>query len=190
LTGHRPQRLIAALPSSTFSPHETDMANCGYCGTKILFGGSRMGDQRYCNATCAQRGALLNLSRQLPDTTINQQLWSVHQGRCPKCTGAGPVDVHTSYRVYSFLVMTRWVNTPQVSCRACGVKSQMTGAGLSLLLGWWGFPWGLIMTPVQIGRNIAAACSPPDPTKPSSQLERLVRVNIAAQVARKAPAAT
>jgi hypothetical protein len=164
------------------------MAKCAYCNATIVFGGSRIGDQRYCNATCAQRGNLLALSRQVPDTVISQQLWNVHQGQCPKCKGPGPVDVHTSYKVYSFLIMTRWVNTPQVSCRACGVKSQMGSLATSLLLGWWGFPWGLIMTPVQIVRNITGATSGPDPARPSPALEKLVRVNIAANAARAAKA--
>jgi hypothetical protein len=159
------------------------MAKCGYCGATIVFGGSRIGDQRYCNAACAQRGKFLALSRQLPDAVVNQQVLAVFQGRCPKCGGSGPVDVHTSYKVYSFLILTRWVNTPQVSCRPCGVKKQMAGAAISLFLGWWGFPWGLIMTPVQIGRNLAGAFSSADPARPSDKLERLVRVNIAAKAA-------
>jgi hypothetical protein len=160
------------------------MAACAYCGATILFGGSRIGNQRFCNATCAQRGNWLALSRQLPDAEVNQQVLAVFQGRCPQCGGSGPVDVHTSYKVYSFLIMTRWVNTPRVSCRSCGVKKQMAGAGISLLLGWWGFPWGLIMTPVQIGRNLAEAWSSPDPTRPSGKLEKLVRVNLASRAAR------
>jgi hypothetical protein len=164
------------------------MAACAYCGTTIVFGGSRSGNLRYCNATCAQRGSLLALSRQIPEPVVQEKVFAVHQGHCPKCGGSGPVDVHTSYRVYSFLIMTRWVNTPQVSCRRCGLKQQMTAAAISLLLGWWGFPWGLIMTPVQIVRNLSGAFSGPDPLRPSATLDRLVRVNIASQSARPAAA--
>jgi hypothetical protein len=166
------------------------MSKCAYCGATIVFGGSRVGDQRYCNSTCAQRGALLALSRQMPESVINQQVLTVHQGHCPQCGGSGPIDVHTSYKVYSFLVITRWMNTPQISCRPCGVKKQMTGLAISLVLGWWGFPWGLIMTPVQIVRNLSGAFSGPDPIRPSDQLERLVRVNIARKSLRPAPVAT
>jgi hypothetical protein len=165
------------------------MATCAYCGATIVFGGSRAGNLRYCNATCAQRGSLLALSRQIPDAEIRQQVWAVHQGQCPQCSGSGPVDVHTSYKVYSFLVMTRWVNTPRVSCRSCGVKKQMGGLAVSLFLGWWGIPWGLIMTPVQIVRNLTGAMSGPDPGRPSPALEKLVRVNAASRLVRAAPAA-
>ena len=164
------------------------MANCAYCGTSILFGGRRVGESRYCNATCQQRGALMTISQQVPAPVIQQQVWNIHQGRCPRCGGTGPVDVHTSYRVFSMLIITRWMNTPEVSCRKCGVKKQVTSIGFSLLLGWWGIPWGLIMTPVQIARNIGAMSGGPDATKPSERLERLVRVNIGAQAARAAAA--
>jgi hypothetical protein len=67
------------------------------------------------------------------------------------------------------------------------MKSQLTGTAFSLVLGWWGFPWGLLFTPVQTARNIAGMVSPPEPSKPSPQLEKIIRMAIAAQ-ARKQPA--
>ena len=82
------------------------------------------------------------------------KLW---QGQCPKCHGPGPVDLYKSFRVHSLVFMTQWKTLPQIACRSCGRKAQLTDALYSLALGWWGFPWGLLMTPVQIGRNIAGA---------------------------------
>lgn len=96
------------------------------------------------------------------------------------------MDVHVSYWVWSLLVLTQWKTTPQVSCRACGVKKQLAGAAFSLGLGWWGIPWGLLMTPLQIVRNLTAVFNGPEPTQPSPQLERVLRVNIGAQAARAA----
>jgi hypothetical protein len=58
-------------------------------------------------------------------------------------------------------------------------------AAFSLAFGWWGIPWGLTLTPVQIGRNLFAVASPPDPSKPSARLERIVRMNIAAEAVRQ-----
>ena len=157
------------------------MAKCNYCGTTILFGGARDGELRYCNARCQQSGRLLAVSNQIPAAQIQEQLWKLHQGACPKCGGSGPVDVHKSYQVWSALVLTRWSSLVQVSCRSCGLKKQLADAGFSLLLGWWGFPWGLIVTPIQVGRNIWSATQPPEPTKPSPQLERALRLTIARQ---------
>jgi hypothetical protein len=93
-----------------------------------------------------------------------------------------------SYRVWSALVITNWSNLQQISCRRCAVKSQLGSALFCLVLGWWGFPWGLIMTPVQIFRNLGAAMDSPDLSQPSDRLERLVRVNIAGQLAASRPA--
>jgi len=156
------------------------MAACAACNTTILFGGVRDGDARYCNNTCHQRGYLLQVAQQIPPETLRNQTQAVFHGSCPKCQGPGPIDVHTSYRVYSALIVTSWQNTPQISCRSCGVKSQIGNAVFSLFLGWWGFPWGLIMTPVQITRNIVAMFSKAHVDAPSEELHRLVSINLAA----------
>src|SRR5262249_51117228 len=130
-----------------------------------------------------QRGALLALSHQVPDNIVQQQVWSLHQGTCPKCGGSGPVDVHVSYRIWSALLMTSWASRLQLSCRPCGRKSQAADAFYSLFLGWWGFPWGLILTPVKISQNLIALAKPPDPSKPSDRLEKIVRLRMAEQAA-------
>lgn len=158
------------------------MVQCGYCGTTIVFGGKRDGDVRYCNAECQQRGAFAAVARHLPDDVVSEHVWKVHQGVCPKCGGCGPVDVHTSYRVWSALVLTSWCNTPHVTCASCGTKARLIDAGFSLLLGWWGFPWGLVMTPVPVFRNIAGMMRRTDQTRPSPQLAQIIRLRIAAHL--------
>jgi hypothetical protein len=158
------------------------MASCDYCGTTILFEGRKAGGQRFCNERCHQAGALFALSQRLPQHLIQQRVWELHQGLCPKCHGSGPVDVHTSYRVWSALIMTSWANRPHVSCRSCGRKAQLADATFSLVLGWWGMPWGLIMTPVQVGRNVIGMVKSQDTTRPSAHLEKLLRLELAAQV--------
>ena len=112
-----------------------------------------------------------------------------HQGQCPKCNGSGPVDVHVNHKVWSALFLTQWSSTPQISCRSCGIKSQMAGAFFSLFLGWWGFPWGLLLTPIQIGRNVFGMVRPPEPSKASSQLEKIVRMTLASQAVQRQQAA-
>jgi hypothetical protein len=73
-----------------------------------------------------------------------------------------------------------------VSCKSCGDKSQIGGILSSALLGWWGFPWGLIMTPVQICRNIAGMMRKVDNTMPSEDLTRVARIHLASQVSQAA----
>jgi predicted nucleic-acid-binding Zn-ribbon protein len=155
------------------------MAACNACGTTILFGGTKIDEGRYCNARCANRGQLLSISRQIPASVVSDSVSKIFHGACPKCQGAGPVDVHASYRVWSAVVMTQWQSFQQISCRSCGVKKQLGDALFCLLLGWWGFPWGLIATPIQITRNLAGAMKNQSESGPSPKLENAVRIMLA-----------
>jgi hypothetical protein len=161
------------------------MAACTTCNSTILFGGVKDGDLRFCNATCHANGPLVLTAQQLPPDVVRHQTAAVYHGQCPKCEGPGPVDVRRSYRIWSFFLMTSWKNPSQISCRRCGVKKQMADALFSLFLGWWGFPWGILMTPVQITRNIIAAVRNPPATGPSPELERAVALSIAIEAAKR-----
>jgi len=71
--------------------------------------------------------------------------------------------------------------TLTLKCRRCAVKSQVGNLFFSGILGWWGFPWGLIFTPVQVGRNFMAIFTPPDPSQPSDKLVQAARIQLASQ---------
>ena len=161
------------------------MAKCDYCGTTILFGGVRDDDLRFCDEKCHQNGFALVLSRKISQDFVNEQAKVVHQGLCPKCKGNGPIDVHTSYRIYSLLLFTSWSSIPNICCRSCGIKSQISNCIFSFLFGWWGFPWGFLITPVQVVRNIAGILKGPDGANPSEKLNNLVRNLIAQQLIEK-----
>lgn len=156
------------------------MAQCSTCGTSIVFGGVRDGTRRFCNAGCRKRGVVFQVADQIPEDVVAKYVKDVHEGDCPKCGGPGPVDVHTSHSVWSAMVMTSWKSNPELCCAGCGSKARVNGALMSGLLGWWGFPFGLIITPFQIFRNVAGLISPPDPMTPSPELENLVRTRLAA----------
>jgi endogenous inhibitor of DNA gyrase (YacG/DUF329 family) len=158
------------------------MAACDYCGAMILFGGKKSENFRFCSDRCQQAGILLDASKQVPDDLVQQRIWNLHQGTCPQCQGRGPIDVHTSYRIWSALIFTSWRNQPHIVCRSCGTKAQLRDAAVSLLLGWWNVPRGLVMTPVQLSRNFAAIFSTKDPSRPSPTLEKLVRIELAAKL--------
>lgn len=158
------------------------MAQCSSCGSTILFGGVSDGGHRFCNEKCHQNGFYLTMAHEVPDQLVASQVTALHQGACPKCNGPGPVDIHTAHYVWSILVMTSWHSTPQLCCRSCGTKAKLGGAAVSALVGWWGFPWGLIVTPIQIARNTYGLFSGPDPQRPSDQLQQMIRLNLAAQL--------
>jgi hypothetical protein len=109
---------------------------------------------------------------------IREQVREIHQGNCPRCGASGPVDLHTSYWVWSALFFTRWGSSPLICCRKCGRTEQIKASLFSLFLGWWGFPWGILMTPFQIIRNLMGIFGGPSDTKPSENLYMVVHKHI------------
>jgi hypothetical protein len=118
-----------------------NMARCGYCGETIVFGGVTAGDLRFCNNKCLEKARVAASRAPIPDEAVADLARQIHAGPCPRCQGAGPVDVHMAYWVWSALAFTRWGNRQQVSCRGCAVKTQAGRLALSAVFGWWGFPW-------------------------------------------------
>jgi len=159
------------------------VASFAYCQATIVFGGKQEGNLRFCNERCLIRGRLLVRSQSLPQGNVDAFVQKLHMGACPQCQGPGPVDVFTAHQVWSALFLTSWKSSAQSSCKSCGTKSQVKALLLSLVLGWWGFPWGLVMTPVQIVRNVRGMMRTPDPLRASPELERLARVQLASQQA-------
>ena len=158
------------------------MASCAYCNSFIFFGGKKQGDLRFCNAECQRKGYLAVVAAHLPTVQVAQHVSAVHRGTCPSCGKEGPIDVHTSYRIYSALLFTSWSSRPAICCKSCGLKKKIGDLFFSLVLGWWGLPWGIIMTPVQLMRNLFAIFNGPNPSEPSAALENLLRLHIAEQM--------
>jgi hypothetical protein len=158
------------------------MPKCDHCSTTILFGGEKRNGYRFCNNDCLQKGAQQFLVEPLPDELVTKLIDSIHHGSCPKCGGAGPIDVHTSHQVWSIVVFTSWKSKPQLCCRTCGIKAKLGDSVFSAVAGWWGFPWGMIATPVQIGRNLVGIVGSRNGAGPSVDLEHFVRRNFAGEV--------
>lgn len=155
------------------------MHSCAHCGTTVLFGGTKVDGVRYCDQRCATGDSQLRAAQALPEEVVQRALHEVVEGDCPVCHGPGPVDAFTSHYVLSMIVATRWSNRPRLSCRACATKAQLGGVAYSFFLGWWGVPWGLVLTPVQIGRNLVGLARQANPHQPSPLLETMVRNRLA-----------
>jgi hypothetical protein len=158
------------------------MTTCDYCGSTIIMGGVRVEHQRFCNQKCAGNAHVLRVSQNLPADVLEKKIDEAWRGNCPKCKGAGPVDVHKFHQVWSALVLTRWTSNAQVSCRSCATKRQAGALAFSLFFGWWGFPWGLVLTPVQVTRNIMAMAGGPNSSAPSPELRKLMKVHVGSQI--------
>ena len=157
------------------------MASCDSCGTTIVFGGVKDGDFRFCNKKCHSDGQVIITAQQLPESLVSKHVQLIYAGPCPKCNGTGPVDVHTSHSIWSLVFLSSWKSQPQISCRTCGVKSQILGTLSSLLFGWWGFPWGLLVTPIQISKNVIGIIKNPGQLHPTEKLHKQVRLILGAQ---------
>jgi hypothetical protein len=118
----------------------------------------------------------------VPRGEIEKNVRAIHEGNCPQCARPGQVDVHNCHKVAPMLFATRWSSQPEVCCRRCGLRHQLGSLLYSLLLGWWGFPWGLIVTPLQIARNLRGMLFAPDPRAASPSLEKKVAIRLASRM--------
>ena len=159
------------------------MASCSYCDSFMLFGGKTDPTGYYCSTKCQQAGNLLALSAQVPRNQLDRLVDELYHANCPRCGGPGPVDVHKAHRVWSAVFLTSWSSRPTLSCKSCATRRQLGAILFSGLFGWWGFPWGLGVTPLQIGRNIAEMLGGPKPGAPSALLQKVVRLEAGARLA-------
>jgi hypothetical protein len=120
----------------------------------------------------------------VPEDEVDRHIAAVHNANCPLCGGAGPIDVHNSYRVWSALLLTSWSTRPRVSCKACARSAQAKDALFSLLLGWWGFPWGVVITPIQIARNLSGMATGGNAAGPSDQFRKIMKLQLAQHITR------
>lgn len=156
------------------------MASCATCNTTIVFGGKKLGEQRFCGDKCLQRAQIALAARQM--ITEEELRWAVHDkrnGSCPLCRGIGPNDVFVAHRVWSAIRICRWVSEPKISCAPCAKSRHWKGIAFSGFLGWWSVP-GLFLTPVQLYRNFRGLGKTEVPPVPSPQLEAMVRDELAA----------
>lgn len=161
------------------------MKRCAFCNKTFLFQGKTVDGQIYCNDECVRKSVLRLVANELPQDMVDQYVNQVHSGICPKCSGRRPVDVYQSHLVYSFLLFTSWKSQMHICCRSCATKKQAGAAFLSLIIGWWGFPWGIIMTPVQIIRNLIDLFRNHDPNRPSVELRGILLYTLAENVVKE-----
>ncbi|AWV02071.1 hypothetical protein DM992_21640 [Burkholderia sp. JP2-270] len=155
------------------------MAECSHCGRTFLIGGRSIDRRRYCSPACAHAHPIVVEAERVPDAKVRQYVDDWRYGPCPICLREGhPVDVHASHRVVSLVFVTRWATRRHVCCRRCGRKKQAIALLASAALGWWGLPWGIVLTPIQLARN-ALGLAARDPEVATQQFEQLVRRKLA-----------
>lgn len=161
------------------------MSLCAYCNADLIFHCYRANGKAYCNTSCCKQDEVRTVRiSAIPPQLLEQELRQLHQGKCPRCQGPGPVDFHHSYRVISVVVSSFHEDREHLCCRRCGLKAQASDLLLTLVIGWWDIHRsGLVMTPVQILRNLWAMINAPDPLFPSAKLRRFVEIKLSGNLA-------
>ena len=155
------------------------MASCAACGSTLLFIKKRAGGLEFCNDKCVARGQVAIRAQHISESQALGRAIEMQYSLCPACGGPGPVDVFTTHTVWSALLVTVWKSTPAVSCKGCAVKSQIYATIAGALVGWWGFPWGLVVTPIQLIRNVAGMFQSAQTGSPSKRLKHIARMELA-----------
>jgi hypothetical protein len=74
---------------------------------------------------------------------------------CPSCgTTTVRLNATITGEVMSFLVFTTYKKKIKVGCPLCLDKANNNALAKTAILGWWGFPWGIIRTPQAIVLNL------------------------------------
>lgn len=115
-------------------------------------------------------------SNQIRSQIVKKELADVYNGFCPICGGRGPVDIHTSYRIWSAGFVTSTSTRPRLSCRRCALNAKVWDLIFSAVLGWWA-AWGIFLTPVYLVRNLYGLTRR-QADGPSDELEKSVRVDV------------
>lgn len=164
------------------------MATCANCRTIVLFGGYKVAGNVYCKEECFHEAVINETAELLPVDAVEQATHDVYHGDCPQCGGEGPIDVHTSQRIWSAVVFARTSSSMRICCRRCAREQLMKDGLITLLLGWWCIPPGVICTPIYLVRTLLALARLGGSTGPSRELLEHVRANMAAAVASAPPA--
>jgi len=160
---------------------------CPTCGKFVIFGGVKDGKQRYCSKQCYDADAVTREARLVPARLVDKFAKELSGESCPKCQGNGPIEIYESHSVYSIILITKWQTKMHLVCKSCAKKQQAVDFLGSLIAGWWGVPFGLIVTPCILVMNIMSMNKNPGANGPSDALKQRARLILAAnKLAREA----
>ncbi|KAA2238914.1 hypothetical protein F0L74_22120 [Chitinophaga agrisoli] len=78
---------------------------------------------------------------------VDQYCMLVRNLNCPGCnSNATPLNATLTAEVMSFILFTSYKKQVKVGCPTCLDKANNGALLQSLVLGWWGFPFGIIRT--------------------------------------------
>jgi len=86
---------------------------------------------------------------------INAYCDLVRNLSCPICgSSTERLNATLTGEVMSFVLFTNYNKKIKVGCPSCLDKANNNALKKTAILGWWGFPWGIIRTPQAIALNL------------------------------------
>ncbi len=158
---------------------------CATCRKSILFGGKRAGSRRYCSKRCFNADHLGRLADTVPETRVDEVVAQLRRSHCRSCRKESELEIFKSYVVFSVVVLTSWKEKSELSCRSCARGRQLKDMMSSMALGWWGIPFGLIVTPIILVMNGVALIHNPLNKSPSKALRAYARLVAAHELSKQ-----
>jgi hypothetical protein len=114
---------------------------------------------------------------------------SIRRAPCPHCRStARKLNALKIGSAVSMVILTFYDAKVLIACPPCLARAARQANTTSMLLGWWGFPWGPIRT-IQAMQEADRALARAEQAEPTEELLEYVQTN-ADQIAANAAAAT
>jgi hypothetical protein len=153
---------------------------CDYCGNSAKRNPLFDNGQRFCSSKCLTAIRISEAAVDLSPSEISEKAQSIMNGVCPECSGhESIVEVRYYHRVMSIVYFTRYTKKSSLCCVACGRKKNIKSFWLTMLLGWWGFPFGLLFTPAYLIANMGEMFEKRSQGEPSEELLREAKYQLA-----------
>ncbi len=159
------------------------MAKCESCGT-LMFGGKSWNGMRFCSEACMQMAVTASYAEDIPEDIVMQHAMTLRESPCPVCGRAGPNDFHSAWSVFSFFIMTMHSKKEIFGCQSCGMKHKLKYFFFTGICGWWGIPWGFLMTPFFEFANLLGLFRRV-PIGPSEELKQFALTQISEELRRR-----
>lgn len=156
------------------------MGPCYTCGKTVAFGGVKDHGFRFCSKQCrTYKAPQLKALSAISDSSVEAEALRIREGACARCGEQGGVDIQKSAFVWSAIIITKMKEDKFVGCAKCARKAQAKASLGTLLVGWWGIPFGIIATPTAIVINLVLMLTSGTKAHPSKNLKSYARERLA-----------
>jgi hypothetical protein len=98
---------------------------------------------------------VITQAKKYPNAQLEIYAEELRKIPCPICSlTCKKLNGTIAYTVKSFLLFTSFGKRTVIACPECLDNENNNSITSTMLLGWWGLPWGLLKTPIYIYRNI------------------------------------